>query len=96
MRPIYHWTEKRIRAHIAICFIAYSLTSFIRYKLHQKDIKLSFEEIQNELSRSEASIVKDTKTGKRFILPSKVTTLQKSIYKAFGLPINDRIKIIEN
>ena len=94
MRPIYHWTTKRIKAHILICFIAYSLTSFIRYKLNKKNIKLSFEEIQNELSRLEVSIVKDKKTGRKFVLPSKITELQRKIYNAFNLTINDKIKMI--
>ncbi len=95
MRPIYHWTPNRIKAHILICFIAYSLTSFIRYKLNQKKIKLSFEEIQNELGRREASIVKDKITGKRFIIPSKITELQKSIYTALNLPISNKIKMLQ-
>lgn len=96
MRPIYHWTEKRIRSHILICFVAYSLTSFVRYKLKKLKINISFEEIRDELERLQFSIIKDSKTGTRFILPSKATLIQKKIYNAFGLVISEKSKIIEN
>ena len=61
MRPIYHWTPKRIKAHILICFIAYGLACFVRYSLKQSNIKLSFERIKEELSFVQSSIVRDTK-----------------------------------
>lgn len=36
MRPIFHFTEKRIEAHICICFIAYKV-----YKELERIIKLA-------------------------------------------------------
>ncbi len=94
MRPIYHWTEKRIRSHILICFTAYSLVAFVKYKLKNLNINLSFEEIREELNRLQASIVRDKTTGKRFILPAKITKNQKKIYKAFGLTLNNSTVIL--
>jgi|GEM_PF-6246391 len=38
IRPVYHWKESRIRAHIAICFMAYTMLVQIRYRLKQKGI----------------------------------------------------------
>lgn len=46
MRPIFHWTEKRIRAHILICFMAYTLLINLRVKLKKLKINLSIEEIR--------------------------------------------------
>ncbi len=94
MRPIYHWTEKRIRSHILICFVAYSLVASVKYKLSKLNIKLSVGSIREELSHLQSSIVKDIKTGKRFLLPSKMTENQKKIYKAFGLKICNKTKIL--
>jgi transposase len=96
MRPIFHWSPQRVKAHVLICFMAYSLVAFIRFKLNQKNIKLSFQEIQNELSRLEMSIVKDKKTGKRFILPSKITATQQSIYRALGLVIDSKVRLLQD
>lgn len=96
MRPIYHWTEKRIRAHILICFIAYSLVAYAKNNLKNKNIKLSFEETKDELNRVQASIVKDKITGREFILPSKITATQKIIYNAFDIKLNNRARLIRN
>lgn len=96
MRPIYHWTPRRIKAHILICFIAYSLVTFIRYKLNKKNIKLSFAKIREELSRVEASILKDKKTGKKFFLPTQLNPTQESIYEALELSYDKKIRLIKD
>ena len=43
IRPIYHRIEKRIKAHICICFAAYALYKELERKLKQKKISLSPE-----------------------------------------------------
>ena len=95
MRPVYHWTPKRIKAHILICFIAYSVASFARYRLKQANLKLSLERIREELSRVQVSVVKDKVTGKRFLMPSRLDPIQHQIYKALDIKIDQTIKRIE-
>ena len=34
MRPAFHWTEERIKAHIAICFTAYMLLAHLHYRVN--------------------------------------------------------------
>ena len=94
MRPIYHWTPKRIKAHILICFIAYGIACFVRYSLKQANIKLSFERIREELEEVQSSIVRDTKTGRRFILPSQATATQKAIYGVFKKKLNQTVQFL--
>jgi len=94
MRPIFHWVPHRIKAHILICFVAYSLTTFIKHKLLKKNVKLSFEKIKDELNRLQFSIVRDEKSKNRFILPSKLTKNQIEIYTALGLKRDQKAKII--
>ena len=94
MRPIYHWTPRRIKAHILICFVAYSLTAIIRYKLKKANLNLSFAEIREELNYLQTSILKDKRTNTLFELPGKITSEQRSIYKALGLTLNNKPKII--
>ena len=94
MRPIYHWTPKRIKAHVAICFLSYALACFVRYSLKQSNIKLSFERIREELSFVQSSIVRDTKTGRRFQLPSKATATQKAIYGVFNKKLNQTVQFL--
>jgi transposase len=94
MRPIFHWKPLRIKAHILICFMAYSVATHVRYKLQKSHIKLSFEEIRDELNRLQVSIVRDEKSGKQFSLPSKITKNQQQIYQALGLRINQKTKML--
>jgi transposase len=36
LRPVYHWTEKRIRGHVMICFLALVLEMALRRKLLER------------------------------------------------------------
>jgi len=85
MRPIYHWTPRRVRAHIAICFLAFALVKQAIYRMKHQQIMMSFEQIRNELLHVQSSVVQDIETKKRYIIPSHITINQKRIYKAFGL-----------
>ena len=83
MRPIYHWTARRIEAHVLICFIAYSLVCFAQETLRNSGLKLSFEQMREELKEVQATRIWDFKSGLKFLLPSAITDTQKQIYKAF-------------
>lgn len=85
MRPIYHWSPERIRAHILICFMAYSVVKQAMYRIARQYEPMSFERIRNELLHAQASILIDTSTNKRYIIPSTVTLAQRKIYHVFGL-----------
>lgn len=85
MRPIYHWTPERIRAHVLICFIAYALVRQAMYRTALQYQPMSFEKIRNELLHAQASILVDTATKKKYIIPSKTTPIQKKLYHIVGL-----------
>lgn len=90
MRPIYHWSENRIKAHISLCFIAFTLVKQALYRLEvQKKMPLSFEQLRNELLHVQSSILIERETKNRYILPSKVTVSQRKIYSAFDLERRD-------
>lgn len=89
MRPIYHWTENRVRAHISICFLAYTLVKQLLHRLAIQYTPMSFEQIRNELAHSQASIMIDVKTKNRYCIPSHVTVNQKKIYQIMGLKRTD-------
>ena len=85
MRPVYHWTERRIRAHVAICFLAYALSKHVEYALATNNIKLSLERLREELSYVHTTILRDTSTRKRYAIPSQLNEIQQQIYDALGL-----------
>lgn len=85
MRPIYHWTPRRIKSHIALCFIALTLIRTLEYKVRYQYKKMSPEQIRYHISKLESSILKDTKTNKKYVLPSQPTQEAKKIYQLLNL-----------
>lgn len=86
MRPIFHWKPNRIKAHIGICFLAYTIAKQATYRLGLILKKpISFAELRHQLLLVQSSILRDVSTQKRYLLPSQLTYDQKRIYSAFGL-----------
>lgn len=44
VRPIFHWTDKRIAVHIFLCVLAYRLCALLRKELHCKGIDCSINQ----------------------------------------------------
>ena len=85
VRPIYHWTPRRIKAHIALCFIALTCIRTLEYQVRIQYKKLSPEVIRYHLSKVEVSILKDLDTKKKYVLPSAITQETKKIYTTQGI-----------
>ncbi|MGC8651594.1 MAG: IS1634 family transposase, partial [Minisyncoccia bacterium] len=88
IRPIYHWSPKRVKAHIAISFMALVCIRHLEYRVKRQYKKLSPEVIKNQLLHSQCSIVKDITTNKKYCLPSKTTRELKKIYQTVGKKID--------
>jgi len=84
LRPIYHWKPERVRAHIAICYVAFALLSYARVRLKESNLNISFEILREQLIKAQSSIIRDRSTNKLFTLPSRLTALQADIYRVFG------------
>ena len=87
IRPVFHWTERRVKAHIAICFVAFALLRILRYRhnsMHGGKEPLSEARILSELSRVEVSVIVDRNTGRHFAMPSAAAHAQVSLYKTVG------------
>lgn len=90
MRPIFHWTPRRISSHIMICFLAFALVKQALFRLRARGLGYSFEQLRHHLEKTQSSILIDRRTKKRYVLPSKTTEDQQLIYAAFGLQRTDR------
>ena len=87
MRPIFHWKEERIKAHVAICFTAYMLLAHLHYRVNLSagDLgRLSPAAILAHLSDVQVDVVTDTNSGIQLLVPSKTTREQQAIYTAAG------------
>jgi transposase len=85
VRPVFHWNANRIRAHIAICYMAFSLIRFLQYKLlKETKVRFSPEKIRSELTRVQDSILVDINTKQQYVVPSKPSSDAMMIYQAMS------------
>jgi len=64
LRPIYHWTEKRVRGHVMVCFLAFLLRQHLRLKLKEMGWEGSFTELLESLKRVRAAEIVDGAGGR--------------------------------
>ena len=89
IRPIYHWTPQRIRAHIAICYMAFCCLQHLRKRLNMLGHPMSPARIRKELNALQISVLRRKGTGERYAMPSPVTADAKRILTCFGLTWNE-------
>lgn len=84
MRPIFHWKPERIHAHIAICYMTFSVLRHLQYRVNLTQ-KISIPVILDELMNVQASIHIHKKTKDKYRLPGYFSNNARKIYKAFGI-----------
>ena len=87
VRPVFHWKERRVRAHIAICFVAFALLRILRHRYNTmfgEKQRLSEGQILEELSQVQASVIRDRGTDAEYLLPSKPRNEAIKLYRAVG------------
>ncbi|MBA4318806.1 MAG: hypothetical protein C0412_10435, partial [Flavobacterium sp.] len=87
MRPIFHWSPHRVKAHIAISFMAFVCVRHLEYILSIRSKKISPEIIRKSLLQVQASTLKDDSSNKFFLLTSCIPAEAKRIYKVMGIKI---------
>ncbi len=99
VRPVFHWTQRRVEAHMAICFTAFVLLRILRFRhncYHGGKEPMSEGAILSELGRVEASLVVDRGTNKRYLIPSQGTTEQRSLYSAVGAVLSRQTMLADS
>lgn len=84
MRPIFHWVPPRIHAHIAICYMTFSILKHLQYRVNLTQ-KISVNEILDELLNVQASIYVHKKTKDKYRVPGYFSNKARKIYKTFSL-----------
>lgn len=79
-RPMFHWTDKRIRGHICLCYIAYSLLNHLQLRLAKQGTPLTEQAIRTHLSKMQVSLVKQA--DQYFYLRSKATQTSQYLLQA--------------
>ena len=87
MRPIFHFKPKRIRAHVAICYMAFALVRQLEYRVKLLK-KLSLSSIIEELNSVQSSIYIHKQTKDRYRMPGSFSNEARKIYSAIGVKRN--------
>lgn len=70
IRPVYHWKEERVKAHVYICVISYLIYTVMEYILKRNGLNLSVETFLKRINRVKLITLTD-KDGK--VITHKVT-----------------------
>jgi transposase len=84
IRPVYHWVDRRIRAHIFLCIVALQLHRLMRSRLHEAKIFTSPERVLEKLALQRT--VQAEIDGKKFDGLIPPTPEQLDLFKALGIP----------
>lgn len=82
MRPIFHFTEKRIEAHICICFIAYKVYKELQRLLPLYGIDMSIDKVLN-IAKTITTVSVNLPNGSTTTQTLFITDEQKSIKPLF-------------
>ena len=83
IRPVYHWKPERVKAHFAICYMAFALMRVMRFKLQAADIHLSDDEIHRAIDQVKSTVIK-TK-DKEFIIGQDINQEAILIYRTLRI-----------
>ena len=79
VRPIFHWTEPRIKGHFVICFLAFLLERTLEFKLKKANLEASPQKIQEVLNSMNFAEVKIEK--RKFLMKTKFANLGNKILR---------------
>lgn len=93
VKPIFVWTEKRIRGHFVICFLAFLLARHLEYKLNKNNISASAEKIREALNS--LNFAKVSLNGNSYFIKTKVEDLAYKILKILKIKPPKNITPVE-
>lgn len=93
VRPIFHWTEKRIKGHFVVCFLAFLLERTMELRLKANRIVASPAEIQealHTLTFTEAEI-----NGQKYLIKMKPAPIANAILRVLKIAPPKNIMPVE-
>ena len=88
-RPIFHWTDRRIKGHMMLCFIAFLLERALEIKLRRDKIEYSALRIRDALNGLQSR--QGGIEGQRFYIRSTVEGLANDILRALKIRVPGKI-----
>lgn len=85
IRPIYYFNPKKIKAHILVFYLTYSLIHHANQDINAEENFLSIERMQEELLQIEKSVIFDEFQDKTFSVPGKLSPISEKIYERLNI-----------
>jgi hypothetical protein len=83
LRPMFHFTEKRIQTHVCICFVAYKVYKELERILKLKGINLSVDKVLNIAKTIITLKIKFPLSDQTITKTMLITTKHKTIAQLF-------------
>jgi transposase len=83
VRPIFHWTESRIKGHFVICFLSFLLERTLEFRLNEKNIEYSPDKIKEALNSMNYSEIKYN--NESLFIKMNSTELSNKILKSLNI-----------
>lgn len=93
VRPVFHWTESRIKGHFVLCFLAFLLERTLEFRLNEAGLNCSPEQIQEALNSLNFVEVKVKK--KKFLIKTKAMPLAHDIWRLLRLKPPKNVTAVE-
>ena len=95
IRPMFHWTPARIRAHVFTCFIALFLERYLEKLLRDAGKSQTPDRIRYALQRVHSVHFQDCKTAAIGIMDSSLTPDARAIFEVLSLPTKRKTRMLE-
>lgn len=82
-RPIFHWNDERIRGHICLCYIAYTLQNHLQLQLKSDNTLFSENKIRKLLDKMQVSLIRQG--DEQFYLRASLDKEQEELIKLLKL-----------
>lgn len=85
IRPMFHWTKKRIKGHIMMCFLSFCLLKAMQKLLIDKELYLTHEKLMQHLQHIKAVEIKSN--GRSIYARTDIKEENCRIFRALGVKI---------
>jgi transposase len=82
IRPVFHWTDRRIKGHIAMCFMAFTFINYLK-----NSTNLQYRALVKAMDKMQVSEVKDDKADNTLYLRSQINPEQQIIIDKLKLKV---------
>ena len=86
VRPVYHWTERSIRGHFVLKFIALYASAYMEHKLREAGIEMSWQEARDRLMEVKAVQMKFTDGKLGWVRSAISDTETLKVMRVLGVP----------